>query len=231
MTQRQWDIRMARLQEDAEAGNPEAQWELGAWLEDGLINRRGTVVIAPDPRAAAQWYRRSAALGNADAQNSLGVCLSDGKGTKRDDAEALLWLKRALRRGSPCAANNIACVYRDRGNDRRALYWYDRAAESGDGDALVEVGVRYYFGVGVRRNPAYAVACFRKAIRSSNAIISQAGRESAMFHLAMGYYEGNGVKQSNSHALKWLSKANNDDDFPAARAVIEMITRKTTNAS
>lgn len=116
-------------------------------------------------------------LGNADGQNSLGVCLTDGKGTKHDEGEALKWFKRALRQGNACASNNIACGYRDRGDNRRALYWYERAAaESGDRDALVEVGIRYCDGLGVRRNPAYGVLCFRQAIRSSTANITQAGR-------------------------------------------------------
>lgn len=52
-----------------------------------------------------------------------------------------------------------------------------------------------------------------------------------MFHLAMACYEGNGIKQSDSKALKWLYKANQDDDFPAARAAIEMIGRKRGRAT
>ncbi len=135
----------------------------------------------------------------------------------------MAWLKHALRQGDTCAANNIACVYRDRGDNRRALYWYQRAAKSGDGDALVEVGARYYTGVGARRNPVYAVSRFRDSIRSRGVNISQAGRQSAMYYLAMAYHEGKGVRHSDSVALKWLMKANKDDDFPAARAAIGLI--------
>jgi uncharacterized protein len=205
---------------------PGDQWELGSWLQDGFVDRQGNIIVPQNARAAVAWYRRSANLGHPAAQNSLGVCLSDGKGTRRDDREALAWLKRALRQGDGCAANNIASVYRDRRDSRRALYWYERAAEGGDSDALVEVGARYYAGVGATRNPAYAVNCFRQAIQSRKVNISQAGRESAMYHLGIACYEGNGVRQSNSLALKWLIEANKDDDFPAARAAIDLITGK-----
>lgn len=86
------------------------------------------------------------------------------------------------------------------------MIWFQRAAASGDGDALVEVGRGYYAGVGVRRDPGHAVSCFRRAMRSNN--ISQAGREDAMFHLGTAFHEGRGLKQSDALAMKWLSQAN-----------------------
>lgn len=151
-------------------------------------------------------------------QNHFGVCLSAGRGIRRDDAEALRWFKHALRQGDSCAANNIASVYGDRGNNRRAIFWYQRAVDCGDGDALVEVGRRYYAGVGVRRDPAHAVRCFHKAITSQS--ITQAGREDAMFYLGVAFHEGRGVRKSNSRAVKWLSRANKDDDHAEARNLI-----------
>ena len=115
---------------------------------------------------------------------------------RRDDAEALLWFKRALLQNYHVAPINIAGVYANRRNNRRALLWYQRAAAIGDGDALVEVGRRFYAGVGVRRDSEHAVRCFRKAITSKN--ISQAGREDAMFYLGTAFHEGRGVKQSDA---------------------------------
>jgi TPR repeat protein len=96
---------------------------------------------------------------------------------RRDDTEALRWYKFALRQGNICAPNNIATIYRDSGNERRAMFWFRRAIASGDGDALVEVGRRLYKGIGVRCNVDQAVRHLRKAIASKN--ITQAGREEA----------------------------------------------------
>jgi|HubBroStandDraft_2_1064218.scaffolds.fasta_scaffold427894_1 TPR repeat protein len=217
MTREQWN----QLKGKAQAGDSEAQWEVGSWLEDGLADSNGLVLVHPDARAAVRWFRRSAIAGNSSGQNHLGVCLCAGRGVRRDDAEALVWFKRALRQSYPCAANNIASVYADRGNNRRATLWYQRAADCGDGDALVELGRRYYAGLGVRRDPRHAVRCFHKAIAREN--IAQAGREDAMFHLGIAYHEGRGVRRSDVLAIKWLSRANKDDDRPESRSLIERI--------
>ena len=222
MKRKQWNQVKAR----AEAGDSEAQWEVGSWFEDGLADPNGLVIAHPDARAAARWFRRSAIGGNPSGQNHLGVCLCAGRGVRRDDAEALRWFKRALRQSYLVAPNNIASVYSDRGNHRRAMFWYHRAAACGDGDALVEVGRRYYAGVGVKRDPERGVRCFRKAIASKN--ITPAGREEAMFHLGAAFHEGRGVKQSNVRAIKWLSQANQDDDHAEARNLIERIMGRVT---
>ena len=218
MSRTRWNQLKAR----AEAGDSEAQWEVGSWLADGLADPSGFVFVHPNVRAAVFWFRRSANAGNASGQIHFGCCLHAGRGVRRDDSEALRWFKRAQLQSDPVAAINIASIYADRGNNRRALFWYQRAAASGDGDALVEVGRRYYTGVGVRRNPEHAVRCFHEAITSK--FISQAGREDAMFHLGTAFHEGLGVKQSNARAIKWLSQANKDDDHAEARNLIERIT-------
>jgi TPR repeat protein len=220
MTRKQW----SQLKRKAEAGDAEALWEVGSYCEDGLADPNGRVLVRRDLRAAVRWYRLSATAGNDAAQLNLGNLLStSGLGIRRDDAEALLWYKRAFRRGNGSAANNIATVYRDRGDHRRAMLWYRRAVAMGDEGALVEVGFRYYESIGVRRDPAEAVRCYRKAIASQT--ISEAECESAMFYLGVAFHEGRGVKQSDARALKWLRRANIDDDFTQARDLIEQITK------
>jgi hypothetical protein len=219
MTRKQWD----ELKDKAQAGDSEAQWAVGSWLEDGLTDRDGVVLVQRNVRAAIRWYRRSAIAGNPSGQINLGVCLCVGRGLRRDDAEALRWFKRALRQNDLSAPSNIASVYRDRGDNRRAVFWYQRAVAAGDGDALVEVGLGYYTGVGVRRDPEHAVRCFRRAIASK--AISQAGREDAMYHLGVALHEGRGIRQSNARAVRWLSQANKDGDHGEARNLIEKITQ------
>jgi TPR repeat protein len=209
----------------AQAGNSEAQWEVGSWFQDGLADTKGVVLVRPNARAAVAWYRKSAISGNPSGQNHLGVCLCAGRGVKRNDEEALRWFKRALRQDYPIASN-IASVYKDRGDHHRAMFWYRRSAAAGDGEALVELGRGYYGGLGVRRDATQAVLCFKRAIASE--FISQAGREEAMIHLGLAFYEGRGVKKSDLRALRWLSQANKDDDHPEARRLIQKITRSGT---
>ena len=162
-----------------------------------------SVLVQPSARAAVRWFRKSAMAGNADGQNYLAGCLSSGNGVMRDDAEALRWYKRAVRgERNFCAVMNLAKFYRDHGNHRRAMFWHQRAASWGDGDAFVEVGRSYYAGVGVKRDPQRGVRCFRKAIRSEN--ITQWGREDAMYSLALAFHEGPGVRKSDGLTMKWL---------------------------
>ena len=118
MTRRQW----AQLQRRAHAGDPQAQWEVGTWLEDGVADCKGRVLTRSDARAAVRWYRLSALAGHPSAQINLGNLLAWGRGVRRDDAEAIRWYKRALRQGDACAANNIATVYRDHGDHRRSFF-------------------------------------------------------------------------------------------------------------
>jgi TPR repeat protein len=220
ITKKQWEELLQKAHED----DADAQWQVGSWYEDGLIDPSGLTIVRPNIRAAIRWYRKSAVAGFSCAQISLGNCLSSGRGTRRDDIEALQWYKCALRQGEQLAACNIATIYRDRGNNRRAFFWYKRAADYDDRDAFVDVGFRLYHGIGVKRAPKEAVRYYRKAIASKIITqITQAGREDAMYHLGVAYYEGLGVRKSIPLAIQWLSKANADDDYNEARELIKMI--------
>jgi hypothetical protein len=72
----------------ARAGDPQAQNQVGELYERGLG-------LAPDPAAAAEWYRRAAEQGFAPAQINLGQLYELGLGVPRDPALALVWYRRA----------------------------------------------------------------------------------------------------------------------------------------
>lgn len=221
-----WHKLLAETRTKAEAGDAYAQWELGSYLDGGLLNaRRDAFAVKPNHKEALRWFGRSAEAGNAIGQVALGQYLSRKSATKQEEAEAISWFKRAMHQKSAHAAINLACVYRDRNDQRRAFFWYARAAKMGDGGAELEVGVRYHKGLGVRRDPKQAVAHFRRAIGGRD--ISQADREMAMCRLGEAYWEGCGVRQSSDKALEWLLKGNVDDDIPAARKLIKQIKRES----
>ena len=60
--------------------------------------------VARDPTAAVTWWRKAAALGDADGQAMLGAAHHMGAGVERDPVAALTWLLRAQRGGSQLAA-------------------------------------------------------------------------------------------------------------------------------
>ena len=198
----------------ARNGDPEAEWEVADRYADGCKDKRGKVIVRRSAAKAAQWFRRAAEHGSGSAQNNLGIVLGNGNGVRKNIEEALWWLRKAFRAGNPCAAQNIAITYRENGDLKTAFKWFRRAAEAGDGDALTQLGIHYYWGKGVARNPRAAVRCFRTATKVKN--ISGMGRDDAFFFLGIAYHEGRGVQTSMPNAMKFLKQANIDGDHVAA---------------
>ena len=81
-------------------------------------------------RAYRDWLP-AAQLGDADAQNNLGLLYSQGLGIDRDDEKAVFWWRKAAEQHFTAAQYNLAVAFRDgRGvaqNRVRALMWYEIA--------------------------------------------------------------------------------------------------------
>jgi TPR repeat protein len=101
------------------------------------------------------------------------------------------------------------------------VHWFQKAVDSGDDEALIQLGIHYYWGKGVKRNPNAAVRCFRRATKSND--VSEAGRDDAFFYLGIAYSEGKGVKASISTARQLFQRASVDDDHPAARNMLRSL--------
>ena len=140
------------LEKRAIAGDPEAEFCLGAACIDGLARQDGGLIVERSPEQAVYWFRRAAIRGHAGAQISLGHCLDVGLGVEQNKTEAMRWYKKAYRRGDEVAAVNIAILYEEKGDRRRAFYWYRRAAEMGDPGAAFKVAKCLIHGIGVRKN-------------------------------------------------------------------------------
>jgi hypothetical protein len=222
MSATEWKALLAKASQD----DAEAEYRIAGVYSDGCKDRHGKIVVHISPRMAVKWNRRSAEHGSADAQGALGYLLSEGIGVKRDSREALLWMRRAFLNGETFAApNNIAITYRQIGNLRQAVRWFNKCADLGDDDALVQLGVHYYWGKGVRTDYAAAVRCFRRAIKGKN--ISEWVRADAFFYLGIAYLEGKGVRRSLRLAEKCLERANKDNDHAAAERLLKKMLKLT----
>jgi uncharacterized protein len=132
---------------------------------------------------ALRSFEQGAALGDEACLTRLARMFDLGLGVAVDKSFAMRCYARAWRRfRSHVAANNIAILYRERGNERSAFQWFRRGGEQGDGDALVEVAMCYLGGLGVRRSAQEALRHLAGAVASSN--ICEAGREEAESLLA-----------------------------------------------
>jgi uncharacterized protein len=213
----QWRSLLAR----ARTRDPEAEWEVADRYADGCKDNRGKMIVKRSAAKAARWFSRAAEHGSAPAQNNLGIVLSNGNGVRKNVQEALFWLRKAFRGGDSCAGPNIAVTYRENGNLKAAVRWFRRAVAADDGDALVQLGIHYYWGKGVRTNPRAAVKCFRAAAKAKN--ISGGGRDDAFFFLGIAHLEGHGVRKSIRNAKKYLQRANIDGDNSAAERMLKKL--------
>jgi uncharacterized protein len=214
MSASEWRTLLAR----AKQGDPEAEWEVADRYDDGCKNHSGKILVKRARKKAARWLRRAAQHGLGPAQNTLGVILSNGDGIRKDIDEALWWMKKAFHAGDACAAHNIAITYREIGDLRTAVKWFRKSADAGDSDALIQLGIHYYWGKGVRKNPRAAVRCFRVATKAR--YISEVGRDDAFLLLGVAYFEGKGVRSSVRNAKKLFERANIDNDNPTARKIL-----------
>ena len=151
----------------AEAGNPDAMVNLGAYYAED--------VDPPDLDGARHWYEKAAGLGNAGAMYNLGVlCLrADPPDVTRARAwfmqsaagehlPAMLnlgalaassqpenlfmagyWYQEAASRGDKEAMSRLATVFKlvAPPNLDAAHYWYEQAAAAGDADAMYQLGL------------------------------------------------------------------------------------------
>jgi TPR repeat protein len=135
------DIKTLRKQ--AEAGDANAQFNIGSIYENGSGVRQ-------DYAEAARWYRKAAERGDVRAQYNLGILNQNGWGVPQDYKEALKWYRKAAMQGAVSAQYNLGFMYLNgQGvpqNYAEAAKWYRKAAEQGDVDALRILGLAYYLG-------------------------------------------------------------------------------------
>jgi TPR repeat protein len=90
-----------------ELGSREAQRDLGAFYATGDWTGPRDAV------RAAEWYRRAADRGHADAQYNLGFMYLLGEGVASDTAEGLRWLRLAADQGEESSYRLLADLYRN----------------------------------------------------------------------------------------------------------------------
>jgi len=152
---------------------------------------------------AAQWFRKAAEQGQAQAQYHLGHMHDSGKGITEDNQQAVQWYRKAAEQGHAQAQLQLGGMYQ-RGagvtqDKSEAIKWYRKAAEQGYAQAQDLLGMLYQLGVGVSQDDQQAVEWYHKAAVQEYA--------KAQYHLGQSYYNAKGVTKDEQEAIKWLSKA------------------------
>jgi TPR repeat protein len=179
----------------AEAGQAEAQFDLGVLYAQGLGVQR-------DLTAAERWYRKSAEQGNAEAEFALGQMYSRGWGVPRDEADAMRWMQMANSPESDGPPTDWSLVegYGMQQDQKQAAYWYELAAQKGHAEAQFNLGRLYATGKGGIPHDE------EQALRWVRAAASQ-GYPPAQARLGARYAEGLGIAQDSKRAFFWLTLA------------------------
>lgn len=84
-------------------------------------------------------------------------------------------------------------------DEKQAAFWYEKAANSGDPGAQLQIGFFYEAGVGVERDPARAALWFERAMA--------AGSVAAKVNLGVAYLWGTGVRKDPELATRLFREA------------------------
>ena len=115
------------------------------------------------------------------------------------------------KQGNATAQVEIGTIYnmeqgpKKENQDKKAVFWFRKAANQGNADGQFLLGVKYSLGRGVLQDYKQAVIWYRKAAAQEN--------ETAQYFLADMHREGRGVDQDNKQAYMWynLARANGYD--------------------
>jgi V8-like Glu-specific endopeptidase len=114
-------------------------------------------------------------------------------------ALALLILAFGLVAPAAAAELDDAVAAAHRGDYATALQTLSPLAEKGDARAQFDIGFMHAYGWGVQRNPAEAIAWYRKA--------AEQGLPIAQHFLGLAYVNGESVRPDGAEAARWFARA------------------------
>ncbi|MDI9819099.1 MULTISPECIES: tetratricopeptide repeat protein [unclassified Legionella] len=165
--------------------------------------------VDDDYQKAHKNYQLAAEKNNKVGQFNLALIYEDGKGVPVDYAKAKVLYSKAAESGHKKSMTQLADLYfhglaGDKRDEQQALYWYKKAAELGDGDALYKLGLLSETGVATKLDFVNAVNYYQQA--------ASKGNEKAKLALARMHQYGLGVSKDNQKAAELYKElaANNN---------------------
>jgi len=204
----------------AEAGSAMAMCSLGDRLIEGLgvqkIVHEGYLWYRNASRADPGVILHKAEEGSAVAMYYLGERLVEEGRIK----QAVSWFQKAGERGVVRAMNRLGAIFRD-GLDpvpqdiSQSVFWYERAVDEGDREAIVTLAELYLKGEGIKKDIPRALEWFERATEAGGSLA-----EEVMKRLGHMYAYGEELPKDIKAAVKWFRKAG-DAGSDWARSVSE----------
>lgn len=179
---------------------------------------QGTAVAGVDEGIAAYGRRQYdvafrefqplAEKGDAKSQFYLGRMHSFGRGTPRDELQAVFWYGKAADQGYADAQFQLGIAYSNGygvvKDERKAAIWYSKAANQGDAIKQYLVGQFYLY---VRHDDEQALFWFGKSANQ--------GYAEAQYMLGGMYANGKGTAKDDRQAFFWYRKVADKGYIPA----------------
>jgi TPR repeat protein len=155
------------------------------------------------PEEGIAYCRQLAEQGVPIAMYWYGRAHRTGRGTAKDDKEAVRWFLLAAEKGNSSAMSSLGWMIQNgRGtakDNKEAVRLYRQAAEKGEPFAMVELGWMYQQGRGIAKNEAEAVRWYRQG--------AEKGDSWGMVNLGEMYEKGQGIAKNEAEAVRWYRKA------------------------
>ena len=161
--------------------------------------------LKKDEKTALKLFKRAAKLGNAAAQYNLGMAYACGYyGLTADKEKALFWLKKSAKGENPMACVQVGLYYfytvATKSAYKKAFELFNEAYRLGEEQAIINIGLCYLQGKGIKENKKEAVKCFKIAAEKQNSGV-------AYHNLGICYENGFGVKKDYKKAIEMYGKA------------------------
>lgn len=187
--------------------------------------------VPPSPAMAVSLAERAAAQGDTRAMKFAAKAYEGGRGVSADASRAAYWYakagivkperrKKTARAATPHRHPLIAQAQtlEAKGDAAQALTLYRKAAEDGDGEAMLRLAAAYASGSGALQDMAQAAAWYRKAAESGSA--------EGQYRLGMAYAGGLGVTKDIAQARHWLELAAGNG-YPQAMQTLQTLLAST----
>ena len=229
--------------------NAAKQWLQKAGEAGASSAYKDLAVIAQnenDYTKAMEYYLKAADMGNGEAMCRIGLLYDSGKGVTKNIDTANQWYLKAGEAGLSYGYYNLANNYNSAEEYTKAMEYYLKAADMGNGEAMCQIGLLYNLGKGVAKNIDTANQWYLKAGEAGDSdgyyclaencrSLSQAieyyrkaadmGNAKAMIEIGMSYEYGRGVTKNVDTANQWYLKAGEAGD-PEGYMIVAEYYRK-----
>ncbi|MCF6219822.1 MAG: sel1 repeat family protein [Robiginitomaculum sp.] len=237
------------MRQQAEAGNPAAQYVYGtfylgglygltddkkigyAWIEKSAKNGFSTAQvklgfariyggdIEKNHDSAFKLFSKAAKQGNYEGQYWLAEAYQRGIGVYADDTKAIEWYKKAHQSGNPEAALKLVFIYMDEDSHE---YSFDKARDWVEYMIKNDNSAVAHVYAGDMYSDGYAYSKDNKKAYAHYLAAAEQNNGEGQYKTALALLEGRGVDKNKQLAIEWLQKADKNYSYAAGVKLKEL---------